>query len=52
MLKPTTPTQSNTSIEFVSARVLKSDKYKLQLTDKIGIEGKIAGFEQTDTISE
>ncbi len=52
LLKPSTPTQSNTSIEFASARVLKSGKYKLQFTDKMGIEGKIAGFEQADTISE
>jgi hypothetical protein len=52
ILKPSTLTQSNTSIEFASARVLKSGKYRLQLTDKMGIEGKIAGFEQADTISE
>jgi hypothetical protein len=52
LLKPSTPAQSNTSIEFASARVLKSGKYKLQLTDKMGIEGKIAGFKQADTISE
>jgi len=52
ILKPVSATQSNTSIEFASARVLKAGKYKIQFTDRMGIEGKIAGFKQTETVSE
>lgn len=42
----------NASIEFSAARVLKNGNYALDVTDTIGIQGEIAGFEGAEKIVE
>lgn len=42
----------NASIEFSAARVLINDNYTLDVTDSIGIQGEIAGFEGSKEIIE
>jgi hypothetical protein len=51
-IKPVLSSESNTAIEFAAARVLKSDGYKVKLTDRIGVEGQIAGFKNQERIKE
>ncbi|MDB5145714.1 MAG: hypothetical protein JWQ66_4427 [Mucilaginibacter sp.] len=52
MVIPEISGESNTSIEFATARVLKGLRYRTQLMETIGIEGQIAGFEKFEIIKE
>lgn len=52
ILKPGFSPKLNISIEFASARILKKDRYKVELADKIGIEGIIAGANKYELIQE
>ncbi len=49
---PRLRTISTISIEFAAARVLKSGKFKFELTDDLKIEGQIAGLETRELIKE
>lgn len=52
IFKPIITTENYTAIEFAAARVLKQSFNKLEFVNTIGIEGKIAGFEQLEKICE
>ncbi len=51
-IKPKLKTSSNISVEFAAARVLKNKNYKINLMEKIGIEGRVAGFQELNHIEE
>lgn len=51
ILKPNSP-KLNISIEFAGARILKKNRYKVELAEKIGIEGIIAGANKYELIQE
>lgn len=52
ILKPDFNPKLNISIEFAGARILKKDEYKVELVEKIGIEGIIAGAHKYEFIQE
>lgn len=52
ILKPDFNPKLNISIEFAGARILKKDGYKVELVERMGIEGIIAGANKYEFIQE